>query len=108
MTFSSQPTLLFLFRTHSLVHVLVLADDDLLDCSVLISRLLVMGLSMTAADLCSSFKHWAVQRSNVSIIMEEFFQQVIVILLRRCLSLSHTLSLARSLSCSEYELLVRR
>ncbi|UJR10547.1 hypothetical protein I4U23_014747 [Adineta vaga] len=37
--------------------------------------LLVMGLSMTAADLCSSFKHWAVQRSNVSIIMEEFFQQ---------------------------------
>ncbi|CAF1321520.1 unnamed protein product [Adineta steineri] len=37
--------------------------------------LLVMGLSMTAADLCSSFKHWEVQRSNVSIIMEEFFQQ---------------------------------
>jgi len=37
--------------------------------------LLVMGLSMTAADLCSSFKQWEVQRSNVSIIMEEFFQQ---------------------------------
>lgn len=30
---------------------------------------------MTAADLCSSFKQWEVQRSNVSIIMEEFFQQ---------------------------------
>ncbi|CAF2089563.1 unnamed protein product [Rotaria magnacalcarata] len=36
---------------------------------------LMMGLSMTAADLCSSFKQWEVQRSNVSIIMEEFFQQ---------------------------------
>jgi hypothetical protein len=36
-----------------------------------------MGLSMTAADLCSSYKQWDVQRSNVSIIMEEFFQQVI-------------------------------
>jgi hypothetical protein len=36
-----------------------------------------MGLCMTAADLCSSFKQWDVQRSNVSIIMEEFFQQVI-------------------------------
>ena len=36
-----------------------------------------MGLSMTAADLCSSYKQWEVQRSNVSIIMEEFFQQVI-------------------------------
>ncbi len=32
---------------------------------------------MTAADLCSSYKQWEVQRSNVSIIMEEFFQQVI-------------------------------
>ena len=42
-----------------------------------LSRLLVMGLSMTAADLCSSYKQWEVQRSNVSIIMEEFFQQVI-------------------------------
>ena len=36
-----------------------------------------MGHSMTAADLCSSYKQWEVQRSNVSIIMEEFFQQVI-------------------------------
>jgi hypothetical protein len=32
---------------------------------------------MTAADLSSSFKQWDVQRSIVSIIMEEFFQQVI-------------------------------
>jgi hypothetical protein len=32
---------------------------------------------MTAADLCSSYKQWEVQRSNVNIIMEEFFQQVI-------------------------------
>jgi hypothetical protein len=32
---------------------------------------------MTAADLCSSYKQWEVQRLNVSIIMEEFFQQVI-------------------------------
>jgi hypothetical protein len=32
---------------------------------------------MTAADLSSSYKQWDVQRSNVSIIMEEFFQQVI-------------------------------
>jgi len=36
---------------------------------------LVLGISMTAADLCSSYKEWEVQRSNVNIIMEEFFQQ---------------------------------
>ena len=47
---------------------------------------------MTAADLCSSFKQWEVQRSNVSIIMEEFFQQVIQMIqhlvIMRALSLS--------------------
>ena len=36
-----------------------------------------MGLNMTAADLCSSYKPWHAQRSTVSVIMEEFFQQVI-------------------------------
>lgn len=47
-----------------------------------------MGLSMTAADLCSSYKQWEVQRSNVSIIMEEFFQQVIDWLIILCIHLS--------------------
>lgn len=51
-----------------------------------------MGHSMTAADLCSSYKQWEVQRSNVSIIMEEFFQQVITLIS----SPSSSLSLARS------------
>jgi hypothetical protein len=35
-----------------------------------------MGLSMTAADICSSHKQWEVQRFNVSVIVEEFFLQV--------------------------------
>jgi len=59
-----------------------------------------MGLSMTAADLCSSFKQWEVQRSNVSIIMEEFFQQVIQMIqhlvIMRALSLSFALFLEKN------------
>ena len=51
--------------------------SSLLRFSFYLYRLFVMGLCMTAADLCSSYKQWEVQRSNVSIIMEEFFQQVI-------------------------------
>jgi hypothetical protein len=49
---------------------------------------------MTAADLCSSFKQWEVQRSNVSIIMEEFFQQVIhYLILFNALSVSLSLAI---------------
>ena len=67
--------LLYIFFRDPLIWFVIVFFSGLL--YILISRLLVMGLSMTAADLCSSFKHWAVQRLNVSIIMEEFFQQVI-------------------------------
>ncbi len=60
-----------------------------------------MGLCMTAADLCSSFKQWDVQRSNVSIIMEEFFQQVIDILMLY-LSLSLAIYIRISQESSTY------
>jgi hypothetical protein len=56
---------------------------------------------MTAADLCSSFKQWDVQRSNVSIIMEEFFQQVIDILMLY-LSLSLAIYIRISQESSTY------
>jgi len=54
-----------------------IVDNNEFDWNVKEHVPLVMGLSMTAADLCSSYKQWEVQRSNVSIIMEEFFLQVI-------------------------------
>lgn len=60
-----------------------------------------MGHSMTAADLCSSYKQWEVQRSNVNIIMEEFFQQVIL-LTSDSLPLSISLSLARSVTTNAF------
>jgi hypothetical protein len=60
-----------------------------------------MGLSMTAADLCSSYKHWEVQRSNVSIITEEFFQQVIE-------QISFSLTLLLSLTRKTYLLIIKK
>jgi hypothetical protein len=58
---------------------------------------------MTAADLCSSFKQWEVQRSNVSIIMEEFFQQVIhYLILFNALSVSLALFIHISQESSTY------
>lgn len=70
----------FINRSSQNTHLARLCSDDFHADSMLLllSRLLMMGLSMTAADLCSSFKQWEVQRSNVRIIMEEFFQQVIL------------------------------
>jgi hypothetical protein len=57
---------------------------------------------MTAADLCSSYKQWDVQRSNVSIIMEEFFQQVIdYFILFRALSVSLSLLLSLCINISQ-------
>ena len=45
-------------------------------CHDSIRRRHLMGLSMTAADICSSHKQWDVQQFNVSVIVEEFFLQV--------------------------------
>lgn len=70
-----------------------------------------MGLCMTAADLCSSYKQWEVQRSNVSIIMEEFFQQVIEQpFLSSCFSslLSLSLAIHRSLIRKQHLLTTHR
>ena len=40
------------------------------------SRRLVMANCMTASDLCSMYKPWAIQEKLVYVIMEEFWQQV--------------------------------
>lgn len=77
---------------YSRANIFFLCYIKLSSCSL--SRLLIMGLSMTAADLCSSFKQWEVQRSNVSIITEEFFQQVIQMIRNLVLQRSISLSLA--------------
>ena len=39
-------------------------------------RMMVMANSMTASDLCSMYKPWALQKQLVEVIMEEFWLQV--------------------------------
>ena len=39
-------------------------------------RDLIMGISMTACDLCAMYKPWQTQLDLVYVIMEEFWQQV--------------------------------
>ena len=55
------------------------------------NRLLVQSIAMTGSDLNSSSKPWEIQVKTTKVVYEEFYEQVIIILIASTRFLKHSI-----------------